>query len=161
MPYRGLLEVYSVHWRHSQQPPAHWTVCPLTDQTFVGVSLASVHAPGLSCRHVTKSAHRASGYQISTSCNMLFMVQWRRWLFSSRASCKDSLCTKTTIKRPKQQPVQHAFLTARHSVSFAQGSSHQPSAWTGELPLTSRSEMEKGAPSTHNHHGPDTVAYLG
>ena len=27
MPYRGLLEVYSVHWRHSQQPPAHWTEC--------------------------------------------------------------------------------------------------------------------------------------
>ena len=65
MPYRGLLEVYSVHWRHSQQPPAHWAVCPLTDQTFVGVSLASVHAPGLSCGHVTRSAHRASGYQLA------------------------------------------------------------------------------------------------
>ena len=68
MPYRGLLEVYSVHWRHSQQPPAHWTVCPLTDQTFVGGSLASVHAPGLSCRHVTRSAHRASGYQQAAIC---------------------------------------------------------------------------------------------
>ena len=68
MPYRGLLEVYSVHWRHSQQPPAHWTVRPLTVQTFVGVSLASVHAPGLSCRHVTRSAHRASGYQLAAKC---------------------------------------------------------------------------------------------
>ena len=68
MPYRGLLEVYSVHWRHSQQPPAHWTVCSLADQTFVDVSLALVHAPGLSSRHVTRSAHRASGYQLAAIC---------------------------------------------------------------------------------------------
>ena len=34
----------------------------------IGVSLASVHAPGLSCRHVTKSAHRASGYQQAAIC---------------------------------------------------------------------------------------------
>ena len=68
MPSRGLLEVHSVHWRHSQQPQAHWTVCPLTDQTFVGGSLASVHAPGLSCRHVTRSTHRASGYQQAAIC---------------------------------------------------------------------------------------------
>ena len=104
MPYRGLVEVYSVHWRHPQKPPAHWTVCSLADQAFVGVSLASAHAPGLSCRHVTRSAHRASGYQQAAICYS--------WCgggsdFSSRASCNDSLCTRTTIKRPRQQPVQH------------------------------------------------------
>ena len=137
MPYRGLLEVYSVHWRHSQQPPAHWTVCPLTGQTFVGVSPASVHVPGQSCRHVTRSAHRASGYQQAAIC-----YSWRcGGADFSRAepAAKTHNVAKTTINRPRQQPVQHAFLTARHSVSFAQGSSHQPSAWTGEVPLTSRS----------------------
>ena len=40
----------------------------LTGQTFVGVSPASVHVPGLSCRHVTRSAHRASGYQQAAIC---------------------------------------------------------------------------------------------
>ena len=136
MPYRGLLEVYSVHWRHSQQPPAHWTVCPLTDQTFEGASLASVHAPGLSCRHVTRSAHRASGYQQAAIC-----YSWR----SGGADLSRAEPAAKTHYVPRQQsndqdsPVQHAFLPARHSVSFAQGSRHQPSAWTGELPSTSRS----------------------
>ena len=30
-------------------------------------------------------------------------------------------------------------LSESHSIDFAQGSGHQPSAWTGELPSTSRS----------------------
>ena len=138
MPYRGLLEVYSVHWRHSQQPPAHWTVCPLTDQTFVGVSLASVHAPGLSCRHVTKSAHRASGYQQAAICYS--------WCSGGAGFSRAEPAAKTHYVPRQQSNDQnsnlcntHRLHTARHSVSFAQGSSHQPSAWTGELPLTSRS----------------------
>ena len=106
MPYRGPLEVYSVHWRHSQQPPAHWTVCSLADQTFVDVSLALVHAPGLSCRHVTRSAHRTSGYQLAAICYS-WCSDINKLTFLGRASSNDSLCTKTTIKRPRQQPVQH------------------------------------------------------
>ena len=64
----------------------------------------------------------------------------------AQASSNDSKCTKTTIKRPRQQPVQHRS-SQRDSVSFAQGSSHQPSAWTGELPLTIRSGKRE-------HHRP-------
>ena len=131
MPYRGLLEVYSVHWRHSQQAPAHWTVCPLTGQTFVGVSPASVHVPGLSCRHVTRSAHRASGYQQAAIC-----YSWR----CGGADFSRAEPAAKTHNVPRQPSTdQGSNLCNTRSVSFAQGSSHQPSAWTGEVPLTSRS----------------------
>ena len=105
MPYRGLLEVYSVHWRHSQLPPAHWTVCSLAED----VSLALVHAPGLSCRHVTRSAHRASGYQLAAICyswcgdiNKLGFLepsqQQRLIMYQDN---------NQTTKILRQQPVQH------------------------------------------------------
>ena len=100
MPSRGLLEVHSVHWRH---------------------------APGLSCRHVTRSTHRASGYQLAAIC----------YLWSSGGL--DFSRAEPAAKRQEQQPVQRELLTASHSIDFAQGSSHQPPAWAGELPSTSRS----------------------
>ena len=121
MPYRGLLEVYSVHWRHSQQPPAHWTVCSLADQTFVDVSLALVHAPGLSC-------------QLAAICNS-WCGDINKLTFLEPSQQQRLINNQTTKTATCATP----FLTARHSVSFAQGSSHQPSAWTGELPKTSRS----------------------
>ena len=146
MPYRGLLEVYSVHWRHSQQPPAHWTVCSLADQTFVDVSLALVHAPGLSCRHVTRSAHRASGYQLAAIC-----YSWcgdiNKLTFLEPSQQQRLIMYQDNNQTTKTATCATPFLTARHSVSFAQGSSHQPSAWTGELPLTIRSGKRE-------HHRP-------
>ena len=159
MPYRGLLEVYSVHWRHSQQPPAHWTVCSSADQTFVDVSLALVHAPGLSCRHVTRSAHRASGYQLAAIC-----YSWcgdiNKLGFLEPSRQQRLIMYQDNNQTTKTATCATPFLTARRSVSFARGSGHQPSAWTGELPLTIRSG-KRGAPSTHTHLGPATAAYLG
>ena len=150
MPYRGLLEVYSVHWRHSQQPPAHWTVCSLADQTFVDVSLALVHAPGLSCRHVTRSAHRASGYQLAAIC-----YSWcgdiNKLGFLEPSQQQRLIMYQDNNQTTKTATCATPFLTARRSVSFAQGSSHQPSAWTGELPLTIRS-------GKRGHHRPIITA---
>ena len=137
MPYRGLLQVYSVHWRHSQQPPAHWTVRPLADQTFVGVSLASVHAPGLSSRHVTRSAHRASGYQQAAICyswcgggsdfSRAEPAAKTHYVPRQQSNDQDSnLCNTRSSQRDTQLVLHRAVV-------------NQPSAWTGELPLTSRS----------------------
>ena len=137
MPSRGLLEVLSVHWSHSQQPQATWTACPLADQTFVGGSLASVHAPGLSCRHVTKSTHRASGYQqaaICYSCN-----RGGHDFSRARPAAKTYHAPRQQPKDRSNKPVQHKLLTASNSIDFSQGSSHRPSAWAGELPSISRS----------------------
>ena len=146
MPYRGLLEVYSVHRRHSQQPPSLWTVCSLADQPLVDVSLALVHAPVLSCRHVTRSVHRASGYQLAAICyswcgdiNKLGFLEPGRQQRLMMFQDNNQTTKAATCATP--------FLTARRSVSFARGCGHQPSAWTGELPLTIRSE--KGG-----HHRP-------
>ena len=143
MPYRGLLEVYSVHRRHSQQPPAHWTVCSLADQTFVDVSLALVHAPVLSCRHVTRSAHRASGYQLAAIC-----YSWcgdiNKLGFLEPSRQQRLIMYQDNNQTTKTATCATPFLTARRSVSFARGCGHQPSAWTGELPLTIRSGERGG-----------------
>ena len=149
MPYRGLLEVCSVHRRHSQQPPAHWTVCSLADQTFVDVSLALAHAPVLSCRHVTRSAHRASGYQLAAIC-----YSWcgdiNKLGFPEPSRQQRLIMYQDNNQTTKTATCATPFLTARRSVSFARGCGHQPSAWTGELPLTIRSG-KRGAPSMEVH----------
>ena len=110
---------------HSQQPPAHWTVCSLADQTFVDVSLALVHAPGLSCRHVTRSAHRASGYQLAAIC-----YSWcgdiNKLTFLEKSQQQRLIIYQDNNQTTKTATCTTPFLTARHSVSFAQGSSHQP-----------------------------------
>ena len=52
--------------------------------------------------------------------------------------------------------MQRELLTESHSIDFAQGSSHQPSVGRGVA--IGQPFRERGAPSTHNHHGPDLVS---
>ena len=96
-----------------------------------------MHAPGLSCRHVTRSTHRISGYQQAAIC-----YSWSSGgldFFLEPNQLQRHIMYQDNNQRQEQQPVQHELLTASHSIDFAQGSSYQPSAWAGELPSTSRS----------------------
>ena len=124
MPSLGLLEVHSVHWRHSQQPQAPWTVCPLADQTLVGGSQASVRAPGLSCRHVTRSTHRASGYQQAAICyswsrgglDFLEPNQLQRYIMHQDNTHKTgatSLCNTSYSQRVTQLILHRALVIGR------------------------------------------------
>ena len=76
------------------------------NQTLVDVSLALVHAPVLSCRHVTRSVHGASGYQLAAIC-----YSWcgdiNKLGFLEPSGQQRLIMYKTTIKRPRQPPVQH------------------------------------------------------
>ena len=112
------------------------------------------HAPCLSCRHVTRSAHRASGDQLAAIC-----YSWcgdiNKLGFLEPSRQQRLIMYQDNNQRTKTATCATPFLTARRSVSFARGSGHQPSAWTGELPLTIRSG-KRGAPSTHTHLGPAT-----
>ena len=105
---------------------ASWRCTPFTGDTH-----SSLRHTGRCAR----SAHRASGYQLAAICyswcgdiNKLEPSQQQRLIMyqDNNQTTKTATCATT-------------FLTARRSVSFAQGSGHQPSAWTGELPLTIRS----------------------
>ena len=148
--------MHSVHWRHSQQPQAHWTVCPLTDQTFVGGSLASVHAPGLSCRHVTRSTHRASGYQQAAIC-----YSWSSGgLDFSRAEP-----AAKTHQVPRQQPKDRSSdlrntSYSRRATQLILHRARSSAVSVGRRVAIDQPFRERGAPSTHNHHGPAAVAPL-
>ena len=53
-------------------------------------------------------------------------------------------------------PDQLIGLSESHSIDFAQGASHQSSV--GRRVAIDQPFRERGAPSTHNHHGPDLVS---
>ena len=104
-----------------------------------------MHAPGLSCRHVTRSAHRASGYQLAAIC-----YSWcgdiNKLGFLEPSQQQRLIMYQDNNQMTKTATCATPFLTETLSY-FAQGSSHQPSAWTGELPLTIRS-------GKRGHHRP-------
>ena len=107
---------------------ASWRCAPFTADT----------RSSLSCSHVISSAHQASGYQLVAICHS-WCGDINKLTFLEPCQQQRLTMYQDNHQATKTATCATPFLTARHSVSFVQGSSPQPTAWTGELPLTIRS----------------------
>ena len=107
---------------------ASWRCAPFTGDT----------RSSLSCSHVISSAHQASGYQLVAICHS-WCGDINKLTFLEPCQQQRLTMYQDNHQATKTATCATPFLTARHSVSFVQGSSPQPTAWTGELPLTIRS----------------------
>ena len=105
-----------------------WRCAPFTGDT----------RSSLSCSHVISSAHQASGYQLVAICHS-WCGDINKLTFLEPCQQQRLTMYQDNHQATKTATCATPFLTARHSVSFVQGSSPQPTAWTGELPLTIRS----------------------